>query len=115
MLSFLLSPIWGTINQPTPLNNLGGLQGGPVKLMTIILQTLIMAGGIYALFNFALAGYSFISAGSDSKKIISAWAKIWQTIIGVLFMAGSVMLAAIIGKLVFGSWDFILKPTIPGV
>jgi hypothetical protein len=74
---------------------------------------LIVGGGIYALFNLVLAGYSFLGAGDDPKKVEAAWAKIWQTAIGLLFMAGAFVLAAIFGQLIFGDWSFILDPQIP--
>ncbi|MEK7550968.1 MAG: hypothetical protein AAB535_04285 [Patescibacteria group bacterium] len=84
--------------------------GGFIQLAIWIL---IIGGGIYALFNLVLAGYAFMSAGDDAKKVAGAWAKIFQTIIGLSFTAGAFVLAAIFGQLIFGSWDFILNPSIP--
>jgi hypothetical protein len=83
--------------------------------LNLILQTLIVGAGIYALFNLVLAGYSFMSAGDDPKKIEGAWAKIWQTLLGLAVAAGAFVLAAIFGRLLFGSagWDFIINPVIP--
>ncbi len=79
-----------------------------------ILKLLIVGAGIYALFNVALAGYAFLSAGDDPKKIAGASGKIWQSLIGLLIAAGSVVLAAIFGELIFGEWDALLKITIYG-
>jgi hypothetical protein len=56
-----------------------------------------------------------MSAGDDPKKMEGAWAKIWQTAMGLVFMAGAFVLAAIFGTLIFGRWDFILNPTIPTI
>jgi len=74
---------------------------------------LIIGASIYALFNFVLAGYAFMSAGDDPKKVAGAWAKIWQTALGLAFSAGAFVLAALFGQLIFGKWDFILNPVIP--
>ena len=54
-----------------------------------------------------------MSAGEDAKKVAGAWAKIWQSLLGLAIAAGSFVLAAIFGQLIFGQWDFILNPQIP--
>ena len=106
----------GTIEPPEPLQRFGDVQsGGLGNLLNLFLNILIVGGGIYALFNFILAGYIFLSAGGDSKKIEQAWAKIYQSVIGLVFMAGAFALAAIFGLLIFGDPEAILNPTIPAV
>lgn len=106
----------GTITPPEALESFGPVQsGGLGNLLNLILNVLIIAGGIYALFNFILAGYMFLSAGGDSKKVEQAWAKIYQSVIGLLFMVGSFALAAIFGLLIFGDPEAILNPTIPAL
>ena len=54
-----------------------------------------------------------MSAGDDPKKVAGAWAKIWQTALGLAFAAGAFVLAALFGQLIFGNPTFILNPTIP--
>ncbi len=104
----------GVINRPTPLRRFGSVESGAIGLfLQLIFNILIVAGGIYAVFNFILAGYAFLSAGDDPKKIQGAWAKIWQTAIGLAFIAGSFLLAAIFGRLIFGDASSLLKPSIP--
>lgn len=106
--------IFGNITQPTPLANFGTVEeGGIGNFINIIIQFLIVAAGIYALFNFILAGYAFLSAGDDPKKIEGAWAKIWQTALGLTVVAGAFVLAAIFGWLIFGDPNFLLEPIIP--
>ncbi|MCX6705126.1 MAG: hypothetical protein NT162_02200 [Candidatus Woesebacteria bacterium] len=53
-----------------------------------------------------------MSAGDDPKKVAGAWAKIWQTALGLAVAAGALVLAAIFGQLIFGSPTAILNPTI---
>ncbi len=106
--------IIGTIKPPKPLQGFGDIEsGGLGVLLNIILKILIIAGGIYALFNFILAGYGFLSASGDPKQISAATAKIYQTVIGLLIMAGSFVLAALFGWLIFGDPDAIINPSIP--
>ena len=104
---------FGQVELPQGLSAYGNDSGIAFgKLIQFALRGLIVVAGIYALFNLVLAGYSFMSAGDDSKKVAGAWAQIYQTIIGLAVAAGSFVLAAIFGQLLFGSWDFLLKPVI---
>lgn len=106
---------FGPITAPEGLSKYAGAtpEAGIGQLLNVVLKTLIVGAGVYALFNLIIAGYNFMSAGDDQKKIAGAWAKIWQTLLGLAVAAGSFVLAAIFGQLIFGRWDFILSPTIP--
>ena len=105
---------FGTIRIPVGLSRYSANPGVAIgQLIQFALRGLIIIAGIYALFNLVLAGYAFMSAGDDAKKVTGAWAQIYQTIIGLAVTAGSFVLAAIIGKLIFNDWSFLLKPAIP--
>lgn len=105
---------FGVITPPDALNKYGSEPGGAIgALIQNIIWILIIGAGVYALFNLVLAGYSFMSAGDDAKKVSGAWAKIYQTIMGLAFAAGAFVLAAIFGQLIFGDPTFILNPVIP--
>ena len=105
---------FGEIRAPAPLANFGTVESGGVGVfLNTILNILVVGGAIYSLFNLVLAGYAFLSAGDDQKKIQGAWAKIWQTMLGLVFIAGAFVLAAIFGQLIFGSADAIINPSIP--
>ena len=107
-----LTQKFGTVTAPqTNFGDTPGLAVG--KLIQFGLRFLIVAAGVYALFNLVLAGYSFMSAGDDSKAVSAAWAKIYQTLIGLAFAAGAFVLAAIFGQLIFGDPNFLLSPKIP--
>jgi hypothetical protein len=108
-------PDLGTISLPTPIASKypGGAGTAIGNLIQTIIYILIAGAGIYALINFVLAGYSFMSAGDDPKKIAGAWAMIWQSALGLAVAAGSIVLAAVLGRLIFGPEYNILKPTIP--
>lgn len=105
---------FGSVKAPQGLSNYSGEAGTAIgQLINVILKALIVGAGIYALINLVLAGYAFMSAGDDAKKVAGAWAKIWQTMLGLAVAAGSFVLAAIFGQLIFGDPTFILKPRIP--
>lgn len=105
---------FGTIDPPAGLSGYASAPDAAIgQLLNTVLKTLIVGAGIYALINLVLAGYAFMSAGDDAKKVAGAWAKITQTLIGLAFAAGAFVLAGIFGKLIFNDPTFILRPTIP--
>ncbi len=101
----------GTVTRPKAVTH--DVTSGPGLLLQTFFTALIVFGGIYGVINLILAGYAFLSAGSDPKKIEGAWGKIWQTALGLTVMAGSFLLAGIFGKLIFGGTYSLLKPSIP--
>ena len=117
MTNYLAQYPFGNITLPGTLSTKYGDKPGTAigTLIQYAAWILIVGAGIYALFNFILAGYEFMSAGDDPKKVAGAWAKIWQTALGLAFAAGAFVLAAIFGQLIFGQWDFIIRPTIPAL
>lgn len=105
---------FGSVTLPAGLDKFGDEPGVAFgKLIQFALRGLIVVAGLYALFNLVLAGYAFMSAGDDAKKVAGAWAQIFQTILGLSVAAGSFVLAALFGQLLFGDPAFLLKPTIP--
>lgn len=117
MNNLLAGNPFGTVNAPPGVNAFpggGSVTGIPVFL-NIIFQTLILGAGVYALFSFILAGYSFISAGGDSKQVASAWAKIWQSVLGLAVAAGSFVIAGIVGQLLFGDYGAIINFRLFGI
>lgn len=101
---------FGQVAPPTPLQGFSGgtLAGIPI-LLNIILRTLVVIAGLFAVFNIVLAGYGYLSAEGDPKKISDAGSKIYQSIIGLVVAAGSFVLAAVIGQILFGDPDAILQ------
>jgi hypothetical protein len=114
MTKLLAANPFGTIAPPAGLEKYGDNPGTAIgSLIQTVIWVLIVGAGIYALFNFVLAGYAFMSAGDDPKKVAGAWAKIWQTALGLAVTAGAFVLAAIFGQLIFGNPMFIINPQIP--
>jgi len=107
--------IFGKIEPPPGVKNYGGEPGeGLFIFLNNLMKLIIVAAGLFALLNFILAGFEFVSAGGDSEKISKAWAKIWQSLVGLLIAAGSFTLAAVFGKIIFGDFDAIINPNIYG-
>ncbi len=105
---------FGSVAPPQGIAQYGDFQTGVVKFTNVLLKLIIGAAGLFAFFNIIIAGYTFMSAGGDAKKVEQAWSRIWQSLLGLLFVAGSFVLAAIFGWLIFGDARAILVPTIYG-
>lgn len=112
MMSLLQT--FGQVAPPPHLSRLGGnvASGGLVNLLNIVFNMLVVLAGLYVLLQLILAGFGWISAGGDSKSVEAAWGKIWQSLVGLLVVAGSFALAAVVGYLFFGDPSAILKPKI---
>lgn len=101
---------FGQVPPPPGVIAHGGGPEGLISFLNVLLKLAVVAGGIYALISIIIAGYQFLSAGGDPKAIESAWARIWQSLVGLLFIAGAFVIAAVIGQLIFGKADVILNP-----
>jgi len=107
---------FGSITPPEALEKLAPVErGGLGQLLNVFINVLIVGAGIYSVINIILAGYAFMGASGDPKKVGEARAKIYQTFIGFSIVAGTFVLAAIFGILIFGNWDALLKPKIPTI
>lgn len=87
---------------------------GITLFLTNILRLVFVGAGIYAFLNLVIAGFQYMSAGGDTKLLAAAWARIWQSLMGLVIIVGSFALAALFGYLIFGDPGFILNPKIYG-
>lgn len=99
---------FGSIDNPfTTLGGPAGLTGstngtGLIVLLGTFVKFAMVLAGVYTFWNLISAGFMFISAGGEPKNISKAWAKIWQSVVGLLVVAASFLLAVIIGFLIYG-------------
>lgn len=106
--------IFGTVKPPLTAYGGGSVFTGLVPLLNNILRLVFVIAGLFALVNLITAGFQFMSAAGDPKQIEKAWSKIWQSIVGLIIIVGSFVLAAIFGYLIFGNAMAILSPKIWG-
>jgi len=95
--------IFGNITPPSSIKlwtDKAGNEGN--ALFLFISNMLKLAGtiaGIYAVVQFIMAGFTYITAAGDPKMMEKAWAMIWQSMLGLLIIGSAFTLAAVIGKL----------------
>lgn len=102
----------GCISPPpgvTPLPQ-GGDLGPIIGILNLFLKLVFIAAGLFALFNFIIAGFGFMTAGGDAKQVSAAWNKIQMSFLGLIVIVSSFLLAAILGQILFGDATYFLKP-----
>lgn len=68
-------------------------------------------GGIVMLIQLITAGFMYISSEGDPKKAAQAWAKIWQSALGLVIIAAAFIIAGLVEKF---TGIKILKPEVYG-
>lgn len=101
---------FGTVDIPPGVARFAGgdVAGVPI-LLNIIFKSLILIASIMAVINLIMAGYWFISASGDPKRVHDAWTKIWQSLLGLTVAAGAFIIAGVAGRLIFGDANAILQ------
>lgn len=115
---FAAEDIIGTVTNPLPAqykNIIGaGSGGGLIFFLSNILRLVFVIAGIFAFFNFIIAGFQYMNAGGDAKSVSAAWERIWQSLLGLAIIVGSFAIAALMGQVFFGDVTAILSPSIYG-
>jgi len=83
--------------------------------ITVIIRFIIIIGGLFTLWQFLSGGLTFITSGGDKTKVQEAGNKITMSLIGLVIMAASFIIIAIISKLLFGDFTAILIPKFKSV
>ena len=110
-------PIFGNIDPPPatgfiPLEGTGGTPGGLVRFISRIVQLFFVGSGLFVFFNIIFAGYKYLTADGNPQNLQQANAKIYQSFIGAIIIASSLLITTIISWIIFGEPGFILNPTI---
>lgn len=100
----------------SPVTSYGSVESayGLSTFISNVVTIIFAAAGLFAFFNFMIAGFSYITAGGDAKKIEAATASINMSLIGLVVMVGAAALTGIVSYLLFGSATAILSPSISG-
>lgn len=106
--------IGDTIKAPVKAAAYQNVGTGLPTFITNVITIIFAAAGLFAFFNLMIAGFSYITAAGDSKKIEAATASINMSLIGLIVMVAAAAITGIISYLLFGDATAILKPTITG-
>lgn len=108
---------FGQTFAPPPGIDKYSVTGDPDKLiffLSNILKIIIYAGGLFALINLLVSGIQYLGSSGNPEMIKQASARIWMSLLGLVIIASSLILAAVTGLVFFGDASLIIKPVIPG-
>lgn len=88
--------IFGNIENPTNYQSTNG--SGLFILLNNIFKISGVIAGIFFIFQLITAGYGYLSSNGDPKKTEAAWAKIIQSLIGLIIVASAFVIASVVGS-----------------
>jgi uncharacterized membrane protein len=94
-----MTGFFGNINPP--LNNpyfIAPKGQGLFLFLGNVFKLVAVIAGIFMIFQFISAGYAYISANGDAKKVEAAWIKIWQSILGLVIIASAFVLTSLVER-----------------
>lgn len=97
-----------------PVTSYGDVGTGLPDFISNIITIIFAAAGLFAFFNLMIAGFSYISAAGDEKKILAATQSINMSLIGLVVMVAAAAVTGVVSYLLFGDATAILSPNITG-
>jgi len=88
--------IFGNITNPTAYPSVKGQ--GLFTFLSNVFKFVAVAAGIYLVVQIIMAGFDYISASGDPKKIEIAGAKIWQSLLGLVIISSAFIIAGLVGR-----------------
>ncbi|KKT30193.1 MAG: hypothetical protein UW16_C0016G0013 [Microgenomates group bacterium GW2011_GWC1_44_10] len=84
-------------------------------VISALVRFIVVIAGIFALWNLLTGGLAFISSGGDKGKLTEAQNKIQMSLVGLVVIAASFIIIAIISKVLFGDFGAILAPKLKSI
>lgn len=104
--------IVGTITAPgTVISEIGQTS----NFISVIVQFITIIAGLYALWQFVIGGFGYITSGGDKGKVQQSTQQIMMSILGLAVIGASFILADIVGRLLFGPDFNLLAPILKTV
>jgi hypothetical protein len=106
---------FGNIEKPPGISNFeSGVEGeiGVLNFFSVLLQVATVVAGLYVLLNFILAGYEYITSQGDTGAHAKVRQNVTNSVIGLIIIAISYTVVAVLGLLLFGSAEYFLNPQI---
>lgn len=108
--------VFGPIEAPAGVSDFndqaeGGI--GVLKFISNMIKIASVVAGIWVMFNFITAGFTYVTSGDDSGAISKIGSKLSLSVTGLVLIVASYTIAGLIGLIVFGDATYILNPEIP--
>ena len=113
----MMIQLLGTIKPPPQFGNTGQYAANPTGLIVLLsnlVKFFIVVGGLWAFFNIILAGFTYITAGDNPEELAKASQRLYMSLVGLVVMLASFILASIISYVLYGDATTILNPQLYG-
>lgn len=80
------------------------------NIISAFVRFIVVIGGVFSLWQFLTGGLAFITSSGDKGKLTEAQHKIQMSLVGLVIIAASFIIIAIVSKVLFGEFDAILVP-----
>lgn len=110
--------VFGQIEEPVGVAAYNSQAEGGIGLLLFVsnaIKVISIVAGIWAMFNFIMAGFTYVTAAGDSGAMSKVGEKLSYSVMGLLLIVASYTIAGIVGLLVFGSATYIINPEIPTI
>ncbi len=113
--SVLAQSVFGPIEAPQGVSQLNDDAGGIGLLLFIsnMIKMLSIVAGIWVMFNFVIAGFTYITSAGDSGAYSKIGEKLSFSVTGLLLIVAAYTITGVISLLIFGDATYILNPDIP--
>lgn len=88
---------------------------GTTDVISAVVRFIVVIAGVFSLWQFLTGGLSFITSGGDKGKLTEAQNKIQMSLVGLVIIAASFIIIAIVSKILFGSFTAILAPKLQSI
>ncbi|MDZ7586262.1 MAG: hypothetical protein U0946_00785 [Patescibacteria group bacterium] len=107
----IFANIIGTIDKPKTFSGYDTLEkNGFSGFMSAFLYLLMLVSGLFALVNFIIAAYLYLSSNGNPQQISAAGNKILQSLIGLIIISAAFVIAGFLGWFLFKDTFFLFKP-----
>ncbi|MBD3250613.1 MAG: hypothetical protein GF381_03535 [Candidatus Pacebacteria bacterium] len=103
----------GRIKPPPGVENYNeGNTIGIFIFMSQMIKLVTIVAGIWTMFNFIMAGWTYLTAGGDSSAGEKVSKQMTNSVVGLVIVALAYSIAALVGLIIFGDASYILNPQI---
>jgi len=111
------SAIIGEVEPPQGVAEYNDEAGGEIglfKFASNIINLASVIGGIIVMFNFVLAGFTYVTSAGNPSAHEKVKDKITWGLVGLAIIASFYLIAAIVGVIFYGSSAAVLNPALGG-
>ena len=85
------------------------------EVISALVRFIVVIAGLFALWQLLTGGLAYISSGGDKGKLTEAQNKITMSLVGLVIIAASFLIIALISKILFGEFNAILAPKLKSI